>query len=115
MTELTLPFPPSINGYWRAYRGRQIISKRGRAYRASVLKQMLCEKRPRFQCELDVHMVLVPPDRRQRDIDNYTKAVFDALTHAGFWADDSQVKRLTIEMRTPEKPGAVWLKVQGMR
>lgn len=31
------------------------------------------------------------PDRRRRDLDNLQKAVFDALTKAGFWLDDSQV------------------------
>jgi Holliday junction resolvase RusA-like endonuclease len=31
------------------------------------------------------------------DIDNYNKALFDALTHAGIWEDDSQVKRMLVE------------------
>ncbi|WP_317472009.1 RusA family crossover junction endodeoxyribonuclease, partial [Cronobacter sakazakii] len=28
---------------------------------------------------------------RKRDLDNLPKAVFDALTSAGFWLDDGQV------------------------
>lgn len=112
MIYLTLPFPPSINGYWRAYQGRQIISKRGREYRACVLKQMLQERVPCFECELEVHLTLCPPDKRKRDIDNYTKAVFDALSHASFWRDDSLVKRLTIVMSSPIKQGRVNMVVQ---
>ncbi|MXD51941.1 RusA family crossover junction endodeoxyribonuclease, partial [Escherichia coli] len=27
----------------------------------------------------------------------YNKALFDALTHAGVWEDDSQVKRMLVE------------------
>jgi crossover junction endodeoxyribonuclease RusA len=41
-------------------------------------------------------IILYPPDAR-RDIDNYNKALFDALTHAGIWEDDSQVKRMLVE------------------
>jgi crossover junction endodeoxyribonuclease RusA len=43
-----------------------------------------------------VEILLYPPDNR-RDIDNYTKGLFDALTHAGVWEDDSQVKRMLVE------------------
>ncbi len=37
------------------------------------------------------------PSNRIRDLDNYNKALFDALTHAGVWEDDSQVKRMLVE------------------
>jgi crossover junction endodeoxyribonuclease RusA len=46
----------------------------------------------------------LPPDARRRDIDNYNKALFDALTHAGIWEDDSQVKRMLVEWG-PKVPG----------
>ena len=41
--------------------------------------------------------MLYPPDQRRRDIDNYNKALFDALTLTGVWEDDSQVKRMLVE------------------
>ena len=41
--------------------------------------------------------MLYPPDARRRDIDNYNKALCDALTHAGVWEDDSQAKRMLVE------------------
>lgn len=28
---------------------------------------------------------------------NYNKALFDALTHAGIWEDDSQVQKMLVE------------------
>lgn len=52
-------------------------------------------------------MKLYPPDKRRRDIDNYSKAVFDALTHGGFWKDDSQVVRQIIEKHNPVRGGKV--------
>jgi crossover junction endodeoxyribonuclease RusA len=51
-------------------------------------------------------MNLYPPDKRTRDIDNYSKALFDALTHANFWIDDSQIKKLlTIMHEKSSKKG----------
>jgi crossover junction endodeoxyribonuclease RusA len=50
------------------------------------------------------------PDTRLRhtakpDVDNLAKAVLDALTAAGWWADDSQVCSLTIEKWYTNKIG----------
>lgn len=50
-------------------------------------------------------MIEFPPDARRRDIDNYNKALFDALTHAGIWEDDSRA----------ENAGGVGPKVPGGR
>ena len=41
-------------------------------------------------------MVLNPPTLRKYDVDNFNKALFDGLTHAGFWVDDEQIQRLSI-------------------
>lgn len=103
--KLTLPFPPSVNTYWRApnkgpLAGRHLISEKGRQFRvaafASVIEQLRRKPKP-LDGELSVAVILYPPDRRNRDLDNYGKALFDALTHAGVWHDDSQMKRMLVE------------------
>ncbi len=101
MITLQLDYPPSTNTYYRSMRsgpmaGRVIISEKGRNYRKRVQEQVgqvtpLAEK-------LSVDIVLCPPDRRRRDVDNCLKALLDSLTHAGVWNDDSQIKKLFIEM-----------------
>lgn len=63
---------------------------------------------------LAVAMELYPPDRRRRDVDNYSKAVLDALTHARLWRDDSQVKRQTVEVREPTDGGQVVLTISAL-
>lgn len=59
-----------------------------------------------------VMLEYLPPDRRRRDIDNGCKAVFDALTHAGVWKDDSQVKLMLSFFGEQVKGGAVKVLIQ---
>lgn len=102
---LVLPFPPSVNAYWRApnsgpLKGRHLISKEGRAFQsaacAATIEQLRKLPKPSSEAAA-VEIILYPPDQRRRDIDNYNKALFDALTHAGVWDDDSQVKKMLVE------------------
>lgn len=104
---LTIPFPPSVNGYWRSVRGRNILSARGRQYRLDGL-QTLAEQAVSplpADARLSVTITLNPPCKRRRDVDNYSKAALDLLTHAGIWGDDSQVDRLTVQRGEIRKPG----------
>jgi crossover junction endodeoxyribonuclease RusA len=102
--KLTLPFPPSVNTYWRApnkgaLKGRHLVSEGGRKFRkaafASVVTQLNRIPKP-ITADLSVNVVLYPPNRARRDLDNYLKALFDALTNAKVWADDSQIKHMEI-------------------
>ena len=45
---------------------------------------------------VSVSMTLHAPHNRRYDIDNRVKAVFDSLTHAGVWFDDSQVVSMIV-------------------
>lgn len=95
--ELVLPWPPSVNTYWRTFRGRMIISKRGREYRTAVAEQVVMQGAPKFgegsiRLEIRAHR----PDRRKRDLDNLLKAVLDGMCNAGVFDDDSQIVDLRI-------------------
>lgn len=101
---IVLPWPPSANRYWRhpnkgRLAGRSLISKEGREYRKSVEGYVLLQKVKKLEGLFDVEITAWPPDKRRRDADNYAKVANDSLTKAGVWADDSQVRRITIEMR----------------
>lgn len=110
MIVLTLPFPPSLNSYYRSpnkgkLAGRHLISEEGRAYRIAVLAAVLQAKvKHAIQGRLAVTVMAYVPDRRRRDLDNMLKALLDALTHAGVWNDDSDIDALTIR-RGPVTPG----------
>ncbi|MFV8907073.1 RusA family crossover junction endodeoxyribonuclease [Serratia fonticola] len=116
---LTLPFPPSMNSYWRspnkgALKGRHLISERGRKFRteaiARVLEQLRRQPKP-ITADIAVTVVFCPPNNASRDLDNYFKALFDAMTHAGVWLDDSQVKRIAAEWGPVTKGGKVELSI----
>ena len=100
---LELPFPPSVNHYWRSVRigkaTRTLISAPGREFRNQVEQTVMAERKALgIDSGVAVAVTLHAPDNRRRDLDNFGgKALLDALTHAGVWQDDSQVRRLSME------------------
>ena len=95
--EIVLPWPPSVNRYWRSVAGRVLISQEGRAYREAVLAQMMIQRKAATHTgKLVMEIEAWRPDNRVRDLDNLLKATLDALTHAGVYKDDSQIVDLRI-------------------
>jgi len=99
MIKLKLPYPPSINHYYKNGRnGIKYIGERGQQYRLEVLSIVKNAKINSFgDSPVAVTVFLHQKDRRKRDIDNFQKCFFDALTHAGVWNDDSQIYELSIK------------------
>jgi crossover junction endodeoxyribonuclease RusA len=97
--KLTLPFPPSINHYWKhraiGRRASVYLSSEAIAYREAV-KNTLQAAKP-LQTRLSVSVQLHAPNRRKYDIDNRVKSLLDALTHSGYWQDDELIDQLHIE------------------
>ena len=106
MTVLTLPYPPSINHYWRHVGPRTLISREGRTFRANVCALLAGggPRKPPAGGRIALAMDAFPPDRRRRDLDNLQKPTLDALQHAGVYEDDSQIDLLTTQRR-PAAPG----------
>lgn len=97
-----LPWPPSINHYWRHTKNGHYISKEGKLYRDEVYYTCLdyrgiLPENGRFSVVIEAY----PPDKRKRDLDNLLKSLLDALQNSGVYTDDSQIDRLTIERKTP--------------
>ncbi len=105
--ELQLPFPPSVNHYWRNFRGRTIISKAGRDYREQVVATLAGSAggKPPFIGRVALCMDAFPPDRRRRDLDNILKASLDSLTHAQIYTDDESIDVLLVRRKPPDSPG----------
>ena len=100
MITLVLPYPPSINHYWRRVGNQTLLSRDGRAFRDRVIETVfLAGRKPPIEGEIAVSLFAYPPDQRRRDIDNLIKSTLDALEHAGVYRDDFQVADLSITRR----------------
>jgi len=117
---IVLPFPPSVNDYYgmacNAKRPRKFIKTKGEQYRIRV--QEIIQSKDlelRANVPLSVSITLTPKDNRVHDIDNVLKCLFDSLTHAHFWQDDSFVRKLSMDY-APEisKEGSVLLHVEAL-
>ncbi len=89
---LIIPWPPTVNTYWRHCRGRHYISAKGTQYRKDII-QIIQQQHLDINTSsrLKISITTNHPDKRRRDLDNLQKAVFDSLVHAGFMADDEQI------------------------
>jgi len=125
-TEIIVPWPASLNHYYRAMvaskDGRVIYTKYGhivchsilsadaRAYRKKI-KATLLDKlgklnEPIYESEIGIALYFFPPSKRKADIDNFFKGLFDGFTEFKFWSDDCMVKSLHAdwcETVTPKK------------
>lgn len=94
---LTIPYPPSVNTYWN-FRGHQrFLTKKANDFKNLVKLEFLLSKQKSFgSARLQVEIILYPPDKRIRDIDNSIKSCLDALCQAGAFDDDSQIDVLIV-------------------
>ncbi len=115
MITVALPFPPTVNTYWRhiTSRGktRTILSRAGRQYKHDVFmavgssRHMPAVQQMRSQ-RIAVTIYVSPPDKRRRDLDNLLKAPLDALTGI-LWDDDGQIDDLRIVRKQPLGTGNI--------
>lgn len=99
-----IPWPPSVNHYWRHWWDKRLnhglggirhsVSDKGKRFRRLAGQYVALFHRLSAPLEgpLGVAVEWAPPDRRQRDMDNLHKSVWDALQKAGVYADDHQIR-----------------------
>lgn len=117
--EFEMPWPPTFNHYHQPIRvgkGARITkSKKAREYAKEMeiyLESIGLKNEMIPECQkLYVHLTLNPPTLARYDVDNRSKGILDALANSNFYADDSQIHKLTIVKGEKSPPGNVQIKI----
>jgi crossover junction endodeoxyribonuclease RusA len=92
--KFTIPYPPSLNVYWRNFRGRMVLSAEAKKYKRAVrdlfesdpnLITTAASKKRFVGLKIDVYR-----PRKSGDLDNTLKAILDSLNE-NLYEDDRQV------------------------
>lgn len=111
--EFELPWPPSVNHYYRHVGAKVLISRDGRKYREMIVSRFRSKNIEPFRCPVELSIELYPPDNRRRDVDNSLKCLLDSFTCGGLYEDDSQIRKITITKYEPMPPdGMVYIRIR---
>jgi crossover junction endodeoxyribonuclease RusA len=115
-TLLRLPFPPSVNSLYDGGRNtkRRFISDTYRAWLEHAGYALLTQpdRKHRHAGPVQVTYTFCPPDKRNRDVFNYEKAVSDLLVKHEIIEDDSLIRRGVVQWAN--RPDGVTILIQDM-
>lgn len=132
VVELVLPWPPSLNHlYTHTYSEKhnrvfKFPTREATRYMENVTAIVLSEgKNAGLKGDLLFEATFYPPNARRVDLDNHLKAILDALKNRdegkagvgvrlGVYADDSQVRKMVLEMGPIVRDGKVKIRVSTM-
>ncbi len=115
---LNLPYPISVNNYYRTFRNIQTISKEGKAFKNQVKCDYYDLKPTTNNVELTIliHPKLTKKGTASKvllDLDNTLKVILDSLIGI-IYVDDKQVKKISIEYDLPIIDGGATVCVKEM-
>ena len=110
--KLTLPFPPSMNHYWRRHGHVIYVSAAGKKFQKDVQAAVVGLVQEPLTLRLRVSIVAHAPTKRRIDLDNRLKPALDAMTKAGVWVDDEQIDDLRIVRGEIVKGGRIEVTVE---
>ncbi len=115
---LHLPIPPLLNNYYGlACNGRmprKFVKEAGKQYRADILK-IIQKKDLVLKANIPMFVqITITPTLKGCDIDSVQKCLFDSLTEAEFWQDDSYIKKMLVDFAPPTTKGSLLVYVEAL-
>ncbi len=91
--------PISVNAMYRSFKGRTILSARGRTFKKEISEFLSSlENIDKIYGDVCVEIHIMFADKRKRDIDNYSKAILDSLKDVLF-EDDCCIQKLIMSKK----------------
>jgi len=91
--QLILPYPPSVNHYFRVWRNRVVLTSEARQYKIEAgFRAKSYGIREPLEGELIISLDVYRP-RKRGDADNILKCCLDSMNKIA-WKDDSQIKEI---------------------
>lgn len=113
--EIELPYPPTVNTYWRhTKQGQHYISEAGRTFKKIATE--VCSQFVPIVGQVEIKIKIYFPDNRSRDLDNLPKGIFDSLVGAGLIQDDNRkiIRKYSIEEMGVIKGGKTVVLIKGL-
>ena len=105
---IDLPYPPTVNKAYRAWKGRIIKSLEARNYEKKVHDHLMMNRIDTFKSDrLRITIRVFMPDNRKRDLANLDKILIDSLESGGLFEDDEQIDDIRFIRVGVCKPGRV--------
>ena len=115
-----LPFPPSVNKYWRmgkTWDGKRVTHLSSEAKKFTHEVAVIIAKKAGMTYStkrLRGEFILHPRTKARIDIDNRLKGLLDAMQKAYLYADDEQFDEIIIKRGEVVKGGSVEVKIWEM-
>lgn len=114
---LTLPLSPSVNdSYGITYKGKlpiKYVKPKAKEYFKTVETYIKTNGYDiKANIPLKVEIFINFATRHRNDLDNRLKSLFDSLTQAEVWDDDSLIDELHVYRGIIQKPGSIIIKIQ---
>ena len=111
--ELFTAYPPTVNNYYVKTHRNVHISSKGKKF-ADQLAKDAAEQiggMPMITEKVAIDIIAYVPDLRKRDMDNILKPIFDSMTRAGLWEDDSLVDQIRVYRGAKTPGGSLYISV----